>query len=285
MNKEHSSISPSAKWMSLIKGHTSMPFARQVAGLLSCPDSFVPDFTKRDFTLWGQALHLESRFWSINQLLDEMPVNNILELASGYSFRGLDYAKQQGIHYIDTDLPGVIDTKKEFITALLKDGPAVRGALEVLPLNVLDKNSFDEITHRFPHGEIAVINEGLLTYLNMPEKEKLCSIVHEVLKERGGYWITADIYLKNKQPNLGFKIDAEKMKFFAQQNTEGNSFESFKEAETFFNDMGFAVEKEAKVKYSAMSSFKPVLRSMTVMQFLKVAFMGKLRATWRLKAV
>jgi len=285
VNRDFSSISPSARWLLLMKGYTNIPFAREAAELLEYPNQYIPDFNKRDFTFWAGAFHFESRYWSIDQLLKDLPVKNIMELSSGYSLRSLEYAIHKGVHYIDTDLPGVITAKKEFVKSLVNDDLNTEGKLELIPLNVLDTNNFHEIMGHFPKGEVAIVNEGLLTYLNKQEQEKLCSTIHDILIERGGYWITADIYLKNKQPNLGFKFSDKVKEFKEQQNTEANSFESFKEAALFFKKMGFVIDKEAKVKHSEMSSLKYLKRSITLRQFFRLILAGKLQATWRLKAV
>jgi O-methyltransferase involved in polyketide biosynthesis len=285
INRDFSSISPSAKWLLLMKGYTNIPFARKVAELLEYPKTYIPDFNRRDFTLWAGAIHFESRYWSIDQLLKDLAIVNILELSSGYSFRSLDYTQQKRVHYIDTDLPDVIAAKKEFISSLIKDEFKADGKLELLPLNALDESKFHDIVGHFPPGEVAIVNEGLLTYLDNQEKKKLCSVIHDILMERGGYWITADIYIKNKQPRLGFILNKEMIEFNEQQNTEDKSFESFKEAEMFFNDMGFVIEKEAKIKYTEMSSFKYLKKSLTLKHFFKLLRTGKLQATWRLKAV
>jgi O-methyltransferase involved in polyketide biosynthesis len=284
-SRDFSSISSSAKWTILLKGHTNIPYARKVAELLEYPNKYVPDFKKRDFTFWASTLGLERRYCSINELLHDLATKNILELSSGYSFRSLEYTQERGIHYIDTDLPDVIATKIEIINSLKKDGLNTYGKLEFLPLNALDKNSFFEIIGHFPQGKVAIINEGLLTYINKQEKEKLCSTIHDILMERGGYWITADIVLKNKESKLGLKYNDEIKEFNEQQSTENNSFDSFKEAEFFFKDMGFAIDKEAKVKYSEMSSFKYMIRSLTLRQLFKMRNTGQIFATWRLKAV
>ena len=285
INRDFSSISPSARWLLLMKGYTNIPFARKVAELLEYPNKYIPDLKKRDYTLWASAFHFESRYWSIDQLLKDLTIKNILELSSGYSFRSLEYTMQKGVHYIDTDLPDVIATKKEFVNSLTKDGFNTNGKLELLPLNALDENNFHEIIGHFSQGEVAIVNEGLLTFLDKQEKEKLCSIVHDILMERGGYWITADIYIKNKQPKLGFQYGEKIKEFYEQQNTEGNSFENFEEAEMFFKDMGFVIDKEAKIKYSEMSSFKYLMKSLTLRQLFKLRSTGKIQATWRLKAV
>ena len=285
VNRDFSSISPSAKWLLLWKGYTNIPFAREVAELLEYPNKYIPDFKKRDYTFWASTIGLENRYRSIDQLLNDLVIKNILELSSGYSFRSLEYTQQKGVHYIDTDLPDVIATKKEFMNSLKKDKLNTNGKLELLPLNALDKNNILEIIGHFPQGEVAIVNEGLLTYLVKQEKEKLCSIIHDILMERGGYWITADIHLKNKEAKLGLTFNDEIKKFNEQQNTEDNSFESFKEAEMFFIDMGFVIDKKAKIKYSDLSSFKYLIKSLTLRQLFKLRSAGKIQATWRLKAV
>jgi O-methyltransferase involved in polyketide biosynthesis len=285
IHKDYSSISPSAKWLLLLKGYTNIPFAREVAELLEYPNKYIPDYRKRDFSFWAGVFHFESRYWSIDHLLKDLPIKNILELSSGYTFRSLEYTRQKGVHYIDTDLPDVIATKRGFVNNLTKEGFITDGNLELLPLNALDKNSFHEIIDHFHQGEVAIVNEGLLTYLDKQEQKKLCSIIHDILIERGGFWITADIYLKNKQPKLGFKYDNEKKEFYKQHDTESNSFESFKEAEMFFTDMGFVIDKEARIKYSDMGSFKYLMKRLTLRQLFRLRRAGKIQATWRLKAV
>jgi O-methyltransferase involved in polyketide biosynthesis len=284
-NKDFSSVSPSAKWLLLMKGYTNIPYARKVAELLEYPNKYIPDFKKRDLTFWAATYHFEARYWSIDQLLKDLTVKNILELSSGYSFRSLEQSKRNGIHYIDTDLPDIIATKREIIKSLIKDESDINGKLELLPLNVLDINSFYEIIDHFPQGEIAIVNEGLFTYLDKQEQKKLCSIIHDILMQRGGYWITADIYLKNKQPKFDFQLNYRIKNFKDQHNTESNSFESFNEAEMFLKEVGFIIDKEAKIRSSELSSLKYLMKSITLRQLLKYKKIGKIQATWRLKAV
>lgn len=284
-DRDFSSISPSAKWMVLLKGHTSIPYAREVAELLEYPAKYVPDFKKKDFTFWASTLGLERRYWSINELLNDLKTKNILELSSGYSFRCLEYTQQKGLHYIDTDLPDVIAAKNRIIFSLRKEISYINGKLELLPLNALDRNSFLEIISHFPHGEIAIVSEGLLTYFTNQEKEKLCTIIHDILMERGGYWITADIGLKNKEAKLGLNFNDEIKRFNERHDTEGNSFENFEEAKMFFKNMGFVIDKSAAVKYSQMSSFKYFRRSLTIKHLFKMRNRGQIFATWRLKAI
>jgi O-methyltransferase involved in polyketide biosynthesis len=282
-NRNFNTISPSAKWILLMKGHTDIPFARQTAELIVYPEKFNPDFDKKVMTFWARTVHFEYRYKSIDQLLEDLPVNNILELSSGYSFRGLNAIKQKDIYYIDTDLPDVIAEKEYFIVVLKNENGSAEGKLELLPLNALDEKQFRGITDRFPDGEIAIVNEGLLMYLDTSGKEKLCHIIHRILEERGGYWITADIYLKNQHENLGIKWDDRSQEFFEQHRIEDNKFGSFKEAEEFFKRMGFIIDKEAKIENSQLSSLKYLLQNATSEELTKMSKVGKIQSTWRLR--
>ena len=282
-NRDYSSISPSARSLLLLKGLTDIPFTLEAAKLITYPETYEPDFELKDFVLWARVLHFENRYKSINQLLAGLPVSNILELSSGFSFRGLYSTLHRNVHYIDTDLPDVITTKQSLLSSLLQAEQAPKGQLETLPLNALHQTEFANITNRFPEGELAIINEGLLVYLNMDEKRKLCHNIRNVLQQRAGYWITADIYIKSDR-NLLSMIGNDKLKrFFEEHRIEENKFESFEAAETFFKSEGFVIDKEAEPDYQASGSLKYLRASASPEQLYNIGKTGRIRTTWRLK--
>lgn len=160
-----------------------------------------------------------------------------------------------------------------------------QGTLEVLPLNALDEEAFRSTIGRFPEGELTIVNEGLLMYLGIPEKEKLCGIIHRVLKERGGYWITADIYKKPPQEwrdRMNASADDKTQEFFAKHRIDDNMFNSFEEALDFFTRMGFVVDKEAAVSRTALSAVKYLPEAMK-QQLSQAGEEWNMRKTWRLK--
>jgi hypothetical protein len=120
-------------------------------------------------------------------------------------------------------------------------------------------------------------------YLSTTEKEILCGIIYKILKNRGGYWITSDIYIQNMQDKLHLKIDNKTKEFFEQHKLEDNKFRSFEEAEKFFIQMGFTIDKVANVKISKLSSSKYLMKSMTLRQLFRLSKAGKIQETWRLK--
>ncbi|HEX2629802.1 MAG TPA: hypothetical protein VHM26_12340, partial [Chitinophagaceae bacterium] len=147
------------------------------------------------------------------------------------------------IHFIDTDLPGLIAFKQTMIDKMTKDF-VVKGKLELLPLNALDTIAFNEMVGHFDDGAISIINEGLLMYLDKEEKKQLCSIIRNVLQKKGGRWITADIYVREKDPAPDILDTVEYIQQFRQEHhIEENKFETYGEAEAFFTSCGFTVNR------------------------------------------
>jgi len=281
--RDFNTISPSAKSLLLMKGYTNIPYALQTAELLKYPEKYTPDFENKDFMFWARTLHFENRYWSIDNLLSDLEIKNILEISSGFSFRGLEISKQKGFYYIDTDLPSFIEIKKEFIPVLKNGENKFLSPLELLPLNALDDEQFQEVVNHFPAGELIIVNEGLLIYLDTDEKEKLCGIIHKILEKRGGYWITTDIYIKNQFEKTDLKIDKDTSDFLEQHKIEENKFNSFEEAEVFFNRMGFDIDKEANVDPANLSSLKYILKGNIEENFAAYQSFPEMQKTWRLK--
>ena len=147
-----------------MKGETTIPYARKAAALLDRTalekSGYKPDIDLNSVDYWLRVMHFESRYWSIDQLLEEQPYSNILELSSGFSFRGLALSRKRPVFYVDTDLEAVIAGKQRFVDALTAgEGPnagtgyagtgagdaAAPGHYELQALNVLDADAFKKM--------------------------------------------------------------------------------------------------------------------------------------------
>jgi O-methyltransferase involved in polyketide biosynthesis len=284
--KDFTTVSPSAKSLLMMKGYTNIPYAKETAALMQGDEVFGLNFEDKDFWFWIRVMHFESRYWSVDQLLKQTDNRNILELSSGYSLRGLDLCvKDASTHYIDTDLPEVIQTKQNMIDQL-QLATDLKGKLELLPLNALDEEAFRAVVARFSDGPISIINEGLLMYLNVEEKKQLCKIIHRVLKERGGSWTTADIYIKRSDDVRTILPQSESEKaFFEQHNLEENKFEDWEAAQTFFKEQGFELIREAAPNYAELSVMPHLLKVLPEEARNSKEPPPKIQATWMLKAV
>lgn len=299
LSHDFDSISPSAYALLAMKSLTSIPYAREAAALLPQQEKITPDLAGLQQVHWNRILHFENRYWSIDQLMAGLPATNILELSSGFSFRGLALSRERTVYYIDTDLPAVIAGKQRFVDALIGGAPAAIGAAdpaiagpiapppghyELQPLNVLDAAAFDAIVERFPAGELTIVNEGLLMYLNLQEKEQLCQNIRNILLRRGGCWITADIYIKKLE---GEPLDTSDsfQRWTDLHNIEKKKFSDFQTAEDFFSRMGFVIDAEAKPDYSRLSALEHLRRAAgpEAIDRLRGERRKRQHATWRLK--
>ena len=283
MSKERdfSSISTSAMALMQFKAYTQIPFAKQTAKFLQMDDRN-KETIKNDFGFWASVVHFENRYNSINELTQEVLNQNILELSSGFNFRGLELTnKNSDIHYIDTDLPEIISLKKDIASSFKT--VSLKGKLDYDILNALDEKQFESIVKYFDKQQLTIINEGLMIYFSKEEKIRLCKIIRSQLEKTGGFWVTSDIYLNHNPGQIGSDKDKKWSKYFSKQNVYGQMFESFAQAEEFFYTNGFVLDKEFIPDYSKLSSFTKLIQMASTDQLEMLEKAGKVQATWRLK--
>jgi O-methyltransferase involved in polyketide biosynthesis len=240
--RDFSTISPSAHSLLVMRAQAGLPFARQAAELLLGADGMAAEIARLT-AIAGADLrraHFEERYRSIDTLLAESGATRILEIAGGLSFRGLALALHQPVAYLDTDLPAMAETKARIVDAL-DAGPLV-GDLRVRALNALDTDGFRAAAAELPAGPFAIVNEGLLMYLDPDEKRRLAAHIRDALTARGGVWITADIYLRSAA-DARIGQDERLRAFLAAHKVEEQKFESRAAAESFFTDTGFAIQR------------------------------------------
>jgi O-methyltransferase involved in polyketide biosynthesis len=274
-----------------MKALTEIPFVRQAAGLVFGEGNLPHEAHELVTVQYLKRLaHFETRYWSIDTALDMIGTPNILEIASGFSFRGFNKTLYEDVYYIDTDLPEMIETKEGLVRSLMRMLPdAPIGQLLLKPLNALDEEAFADLVRKFPPGPIAIVGEGLLVYLNDAEKRKLCGNIREQLLLRGGYWISADIYIRNKEEDLpGLKdgLSPEIERFLQAHGVEEQKFTSYAEAEAFFQSCGLKLAYKATPDHSLLKSLE-LLQQLAPNTPLRTAAMvrHRIRETWILEAL
>ena len=225
----------------MVKAQTSLPFARQAAELV-WGASAVQEAERETVSTPGAAGrrdHFEQRARSIDAAIESLGSTRILELAAGLSFRGLDMAARRAdVIYLDTDLPLMAATKADLVRRL--HPKPLGGTLLVNPLNALDPEAFRAAVDLLPSGPIAVVQEGLLMYLDDAEKAALATNVRAALLARGGAWVTADVYVRSAlQP----KRDERTAKFLQEHRVEEKKFADFAAASALFESQGFSVAR------------------------------------------
>jgi len=202
------------------------------------------------------APQFEARYKLVDRLLGKTSIRQVLELASGFSPRGMNMV-QGDITYVEVDLPGVMGNKRAIAEKLQ---PATSNTLHLENGNVLELKDLEHtIQHFDPNKSLAIINEGLMRYLNLEEKAILAKNVHTLLSKFGGVWITPDISLKKTQENED-KITSDHIKKISEMtgvDIAGNRFDNADQAKTFFENLGFSIESHSFLEVTGeLSSVK-----------------------------
>ena len=231
----------------------------------------------------------EARFKLVNKILKESEITQILELASGFSQRGFIISQDPLMKYSELDLPGIIEEKKSIAKNLIEKGKIKKTTnLHLNKGNTIIMEDLLSATQEFEENKpIAVLNEGLLRYLDYHERTKVAENIHQLLKESGGVWITPDSAVKMRRRNsskLMYDSD-EKIKQLTGIDVRKYYFKNELEAKKFFEGFGFSVERRNFMEvYSELVSpknlnllpevVKKILqnRSVFIMKVKKVGF-------------
>jgi O-methyltransferase involved in polyketide biosynthesis len=193
---------------------------------------------------------LESRYKILEKLVRESAVDQIFELASGFSPRGLASTEGTSVLYVELDLPGVIAQKVEVASRI----KALPTNLHFEPGSVLERKDLDKGTRHLDSSKpVAMIHEGLLRYLDFNEKRVVANSVRAILTRFRGVWITPDITLREilRQENKVATGQNEGIDRLTGITTGRNAFDSEAHAKTFFEGCGFAVEVRRDLEVEA----------------------------------
>jgi O-methyltransferase involved in polyketide biosynthesis len=234
VTRDYSTISPSARGILQIKAHADVPFARAAVELMFGDAALAdPPDPKR-------LAHFLVRYRSIDAALAELAPAAVLEVGAGWSFHGLALAAAREVFYVDTDLPAIAEAKAELVARLHPE--PLLGTLRVRGLDTLDPEAFAAVVAELPPGPIAIVNEGLLMYLDEAEQRRLCGNVRAALAARGGTWVTADVYLRRTRDRAPVG-DARWEAFRTQHKLDDKMFVDWAAAERLFEECGLAIQR------------------------------------------
>lgn len=233
-NKDFEKISSTAIVTSYPRIFTDIPYEKEIYEWLNnhCNENVILNKML--------APEIEARYKLISKLLDNSKITQVLELASGYSSRGLIYSNK-GYNYVEMDLENVCNNKINIIKCIKKDMPK---SLKIISGNALNKEDFLKCNKYFEDNKpVAVLNEGLLRYLTFEEKKIVAENVFCILKKHGGVWITCDVTPKKfvesqKKALPKFNQNLNKI---TSRNNLNDRFDDIDHVKSFFGNIGFEV--------------------------------------------
>jgi len=199
-------LSLTAKLTAYMRQYSDVPFAKDVAQAVGARQAFeellrAHELSPEDLLLYAPIL--EARYKSIAARLRASGMDQILELASGLSLRGLAMTEAHpGLTYVETDLEALTNEKRALVTRLrhehhLPDRPSYL----LRTANALELGQLWEATETCHRARpLAVVTEGLLQYLSPAELEGVAANIRSLLAAFGpdGLWITPDFSFQDE---------------------------------------------------------------------------------------
>ncbi|HEY4474350.1 MAG TPA: class I SAM-dependent methyltransferase [Candidatus Paceibacterota bacterium] len=241
----HEKIGPTAWMIAYRRTFSDIPYAQEIFDVvekirIDNNEPSVPDELKKP----ERSSLFEARYKLVSRLISESNVNQILEIASGLSPRGLAMTSDRTVQYVEVDLHGVMNLKRQVAGTLKKHLSTITNLFFEVG-DALNRSDLLRASEHFRKGvPLAIINEGLLAYLTLEEKTILAKNIHEILSLFGGVWITPDIiWPENKKGDTATPDNyMQNMQKLTGAAIGQNRFKSEEEAKIFFENMGFQVE-------------------------------------------
>ncbi|NMF62813.1 class I SAM-dependent methyltransferase [Brasilonema octagenarum] len=223
---------------------TDIPYAKELAQLVETQGLVEQSESQNQDKSALLTARVEARYKAINQVMAQYQIGQVLELASGLLPRGLFMSCDPSITFIESDLPKMIRCKQQLIEQLVRERPN----LHFLSIDATSRPSqFLKSAELLKAGQpIVILCEGLLTHLNMAEKQLVCANVREMLQHYGGVWITPDfIHTASLTQSQEFDPSLQKL-LQTGTNLTGrslvdNNFATLEQARQFAYEQGFCV--------------------------------------------
>jgi O-methyltransferase involved in polyketide biosynthesis len=157
----------------------------------------------RPFVGGGAPLRvaLLHRHTLIDALLRASGMRSVVELAAGFSRRGLSFSADPGIAYLEVDRESVIATKRELLSRTESGRAALARANFVLRAADVADASFDDLAPD-DDAPLFVIAEGLFMYLEAEAQRSLAASIASRLSLGGGT-LVFDFVPPCEQPAAG----------------------------------------------------------------------------------
>ena len=267
MGAEFEKISITAKLSAYYRQFSDIAFASEVAALIGAEQAYADlarDHGLNRDQLTSYAPMFEARYKSVSELIRKSGASQILEVACGYSMRALDLTRSGTLDYVETDLAGVISTKRELLDEVRRRhhmAPSPRHHVTIA--DALDLEQLREAARGFdPRQPLLVLCEGLMGYLTRAETERVARNIRDLLgNQGGGSWIVPDFTFVAEIRNL----PPERVRLrsavtgITQRQLDASAFEDHDDLVSFFRGIGFDTRVSSQIDETpSFSSLAPL---------------------------
>ena len=274
-------ISPTAKLVVEMRRYSDVPFAEELASATSSRDSLLEATGGAPLSqglLSWMAPMLEARYKSVARAIETSRTPQVVELASGFAFRGATMAGPTR-RYVETDLPAVHAERLRMAGEL---GLPASTAYVLAPA---DATHADALSSWLRDGEpVAVVCEGLLQYLGRDEKAAVAGAIAHLLDRFGGQWCTPDFETLEDSPHVHWRDPqfAQVGAYIARatrRDLRDAAFATKADVRAFLSELGFRVETTPQLD----GSFELASVARTGATAEQVAILRASRTMWTMR--
>ena len=252
MNKQQTNdfdkIILTAFMVSLARQFTDIPYAKELAQLIEMQGLVKLSQPQNQDKSVLLTARVEARYKTINQVIAQYQITQVLELASGLLPRGLLMSNNPNITFIESDLPQMIRCKQQLIQQLVGERPN----LHFIEIDATSRPSeFWKSTSLLKAGQpVMILCEGLLTHLTLVEKQLVCANIRDMLHSYGGVWITPDFIdtgslVRSQQDDSGLEKLLQTGTNLTGRSLVNNNFGTLDQARQFVYEQGFRVTEHS----------------------------------------
>ena len=242
--RRYENIGPTAALIAYYRAFSDIPYAKEFAELISAKEIAEQLIVGDEVHLAKVLVAFEARFKSVDAVLERYSrINRIIEIPSGFSTRGLTMATAKPkIEYVECDLPPILNEKEKLIRGLFAAGKNKESPnLRFCSTSILDFEGLRCASATLSKGPIAIITEGLFSYLTAEEKIIAAKNVRKILEQRGGVWIVTDLTRVFTPDDSNAAELRERISKVTGFSPITGCFASISQASRFFKRLGFIV--------------------------------------------
>jgi len=275
--RKYENIGPTAALVAYYRSASDIPFAKEVAREINAEEISQKLTTKDQLLLPKMQVMqvvFEARFKSVDAVLGQYPyITQVMEIPAGFSTRGMAMTVENpAITYIECDLAPMLQEKQKLVSNIFTHrGNGVPPHLHFHIASILEEEQLNSAVSTLNAGPLAIITEGLLSYLTPQEKVIAAKNMRALLATHGGVWIVTDLTRVFRPDDQMATELRNRISAATGFSPITGCFASISEARRFFKHLGFKVRayRRSDVMHKLSSRTAPGLNDHAIRKLLK----------------
>ena len=201
-------------------------------------------------------LYHEMRYTAINNYVVDKDYKNVMDIACGFSSRGIFLARQ-GRHFVGAEFKPIVMAAGNKIKACLT--PEEQKSVSYEVVDATDKESMTAAADTMD-GKICVVMDGLMMYLDREQQAATLQNIRDILKKHGGAYVTFDFSARdfvkesarvvygNEDADEIYRESAKIYESISDADFEKSFFPNDEAATKFIEAQGLKVERRPVVE-------------------------------------